>query len=387
MGFPDAWCWARVHISSSALWWWTRSSCKSGLGRSRSGQTVDRAKDRSRDSGPEVGPEHVRFLRLLRLGCALPGRPEGLFRPKRTSQNGGAGRPSPAPLYSRRQMLFPVAGGAQTAGKVDVGSPSSTCLAPSAPPHPTLSPHQQAAAATRSNRAEHAAVSRGQGGGKGGGPVAAGRKARPCFPSSRDGFYRKSPEGITENNTNITVRCFGTGLQKLVQRKRQIDKHLATLECQIYNLEGSYLEETQHAGNIAQGFEAYLNPPRIIKHHKIPEEERIFSRSSTTYQRALELTRQEASEDVSQQQQQHHRQQSRQLEDPSAIQPAKRKKTSLVSRSAVAAAAAASPAVGTCVTLAADATSAQNHVTPKIRTKLKLPPVMARQVEEGTGGA
>ncbi|KAI0688893.1 NuA4-domain-containing protein [Earliella scabrosa] len=80
-------------------------------------------------------------------------------------------------------------------------------------------------------------------------------------------------------------------LQSLA-KKRNLDKQLAQLEVQIYNLETSYLTETaaHSGGNIIHGFEGYLkNQPGGRRKYEISEPDRIFSGSSLTYKKALEL--------------------------------------------------------------------------------------------------
>ncbi|KAJ1962123.1 chromatin modification- protein eaf6 [Dispira parvispora] len=84
-----------------------------------------------------------------------------------------------------------------------------------------------------------------------------------------------------------TLKEAETELQDLLVRKRQVDRNLATLEASIYAYEGSYLEDT-HFGNIMRGFEGYLASRGDRKRHKFTESDRIFSNSSSTYQKALE---------------------------------------------------------------------------------------------------
>jgi len=74
-------------------------------------------------------------------------------------------------------------------------------------------------------------------------------------------------------------------------KKRAVDKSLAVLETQLYAFEGSYLTETASAGgNIIQGFEAYLKPTGASKkRHEVTDADRMFSNSSYTVQRSLEL--------------------------------------------------------------------------------------------------
>ncbi|KAH8108724.1 histone acetyltransferase subunit NuA4-domain-containing protein [Phellopilus nigrolimitatus] len=77
-----------------------------------------------------------------------------------------------------------------------------------------------------------------------------------------------------------------------LQKKRAVDRQLAQLEVQIYNFEGSYLSETaQHSGgNIIQGFDGYLKTQNVgRRRHEITDADRVFSNSSMTYQKSLEL--------------------------------------------------------------------------------------------------
>ncbi|KAH9924287.1 NuA4-domain-containing protein [Epithele typhae] len=82
-------------------------------------------------------------------------------------------------------------------------------------------------------------------------------------------------------------------LLQALAKKRNLDKQLTTMEVQIYNLETSYLTDTaaHSGGNIINGFEGYLkNPPGGRKRYEIGESDRIFSSSSHTYKKALELS-------------------------------------------------------------------------------------------------
>ncbi|KAL8666655.1 MAG: hypothetical protein Q9202_001193 [Teloschistes flavicans] len=53
-------------------------------------------------------------------------------------------------------------------------------------------------------------------------------------------------------------------LRETLQRKRLLDKNLATLEDQIYRIESTYLEETSAAGNIIKGFDNYIKGSALI---------------------------------------------------------------------------------------------------------------------------
>ncbi|KAG2210935.1 hypothetical protein INT47_000092 [Mucor saturninus] len=89
-------------------------------------------------------------------------------------------------------------------------------------------------------------------------------------------------------------------LQKLLSKKKRVDLNLVNLENSIYLFEGSYLEDTQQNGNIIRGFDGYLSSRQDRKKPKFTELDRLFSLSSSTYQKALaqkEEREQESSQD------------------------------------------------------------------------------------------
>jgi len=92
-----------------------------------------------------------------------------------------------------------------------------------------------------------------------------------------------------EKNRIITARK--ELIQALVKR-RALDKQLAQIEVQIHSHEGQYLVETSahSGGNIIHGFEGYLKNQVTKKRYELTEADRLFSTSSLTYQRSLELS-------------------------------------------------------------------------------------------------
>ncbi|TFK40738.1 histone acetyltransferase subunit NuA4-domain-containing protein [Crucibulum laeve] len=81
-------------------------------------------------------------------------------------------------------------------------------------------------------------------------------------------------------------------LMQALPKKRAVDKQLAQIEFQIYTLEASYLTETamHSGGNIIQGFEGYLkNQTTGRKKYDVHDSDRVFSNSSMSYQKSLEL--------------------------------------------------------------------------------------------------
>eukprot|EP00026_Physarum_polycephalum_P020351 Phypoly_transcript_22881.p1 GENE.Phypoly_transcript_22881~~Phypoly_transcript_22881.p1 ORF type:complete len:146 (+),score=26.77 Phypoly_transcript_22881:86-523(+) len=75
----------------------------------------------------------------------------------------------------------------------------------------------------------------------------------------------------------------GNDLDALLEQKADIEQKLASLERQIYALEGSYLEDTHHLGNIIRGWDGYLSSRSgALKRLKFKESDRLFSMSSVT---------------------------------------------------------------------------------------------------------
>ncbi|KAI0315797.1 histone acetyltransferase subunit NuA4-domain-containing protein [Amylostereum chailletii] len=80
-------------------------------------------------------------------------------------------------------------------------------------------------------------------------------------------------------------------LMQALSRRRALDKQLASLESQIYTIEGSYLVDTSahSGGNIVHGFDGYLKNQVTKKRYELNDADRLFSASSLTYQKSLEL--------------------------------------------------------------------------------------------------
>lgn len=90
-----------------------------------------------------------------------------------------------------------------------------------------------------------------------------------------------------------------TTLRGTLAKKRQLDEQLAALEDSIYKMEGSYLEDTNGAGNIVRGFDNWVKGVVVGGDKKaaderkarvrIRDEDRIFSRSSMTWIRVCRI--------------------------------------------------------------------------------------------------
>ncbi|KAI9839679.1 MAG: hypothetical protein M1838_004322 [Thelocarpon superellum] len=81
-------------------------------------------------------------------------------------------------------------------------------------------------------------------------------------------------------------------LRETLQKKRLLDKNLASLEDQISKFENSYLEETG-AGNIIKGFDNYIKGSSAgggaggagRKKAVVTDADRVFSKSSASFSR------------------------------------------------------------------------------------------------------
>jgi len=81
-------------------------------------------------------------------------------------------------------------------------------------------------------------------------------------------------------------------LLQALPKKRQLDRQLAQIEMNIYNLESTYLTETvaHSGGNIIQGFDGYLkNQTGGRRKFEVNDNDRIFSNSSSTTAKSVEL--------------------------------------------------------------------------------------------------
>eukprot|EP01027_Heterolobosea_sp_BB2_P009597 GEZU01014130.1.p2 GENE.GEZU01014130.1~~GEZU01014130.1.p2 ORF type:complete len:119 (+),score=14.73 GEZU01014130.1:80-436(+) len=82
-------------------------------------------------------------------------------------------------------------------------------------------------------------------------------------------------------------------LQELLERRRKLEEDINKLEVQIFNLEGSYLEETWAQGNCVRGWDSYISARGRgaaaggFKKKSFKDVDRIFSYGSATSARAV----------------------------------------------------------------------------------------------------
>ncbi|KIY71214.1 NuA4-domain-containing protein [Cylindrobasidium torrendii FP15055 ss-10] len=81
-------------------------------------------------------------------------------------------------------------------------------------------------------------------------------------------------------------------LKTALSQKRKMDQQLAQVESEIYKLEGAYLQDTMNSsgGNIVSGFDNFFkNQSNQRRKTEVNDADRVFSNSSVTIQRSLEI--------------------------------------------------------------------------------------------------
>ncbi|KAK6161305.1 hypothetical protein DH2020_004686 [Rehmannia glutinosa] len=82
-------------------------------------------------------------------------------------------------------------------------------------------------------------------------------------------------------------------LSSLLNKREKLQNELRSVEKQVYELETSYLQETNTFGNAMKGFDGFLssskNTTNIKRSRKFQLEDRVFSLSSATSPAAEEL--------------------------------------------------------------------------------------------------
>ncbi|KAK4701990.1 chromatin modification-related protein EAF6, partial [Phenoliferia sp. Uapishka_3] len=117
------------------------------------------------------------------------------------------------------------------------------------------------------------------------------------------------PDGLSQADLRKKLDGSRKELRGYLEKKKRIDRELANLEASIHAFEGSYLSDallpasaaasasSSQFGNIIKGYESYLKPGPSTgadrKRGRVGEEardaDRMFSRSSATFQKALDM--------------------------------------------------------------------------------------------------
>jgi hypothetical protein len=109
------------------------------------------------------------------------------------------------------------------------------------------------------------------------------------------GKARQSPQTHTSSSSSSSISSLretipvnmprpSPEMEQLLEKKRAIEKSLENLEKQIYALETSYLEDTNHVGNLVKGWDGYLSRGRTasVQKKRVKDSDRLFSLSSIT---------------------------------------------------------------------------------------------------------
>ncbi|PRP81590.1 hypothetical protein PROFUN_01097 [Planoprotostelium fungivorum] len=101
-------------------------------------------------------------------------------------------------------------------------------------------------------------------------------------------------ESIIENLR--TPKEVTSELNRLAEKKKSTEEKLASLEKQIYALEGSYLHDTRNLGNILVGWDSYLSARSgaLKRPQKYKDSDRLFSLSSITSVRYVDPSAQDS---------------------------------------------------------------------------------------------
>ncbi|KAL5212219.1 hypothetical protein ABZP36_023066 [Zizania latifolia] len=75
-------------------------------------------------------------------------------------------------------------------------------------------------------------------------------------------------------------------LSALMGKRAKLQEELRSIERQVYDMETSYLQESNHFGSVLKGFESFLssskNTSNLKRSRKFQADERLFSLSSVT---------------------------------------------------------------------------------------------------------
>jgi hypothetical protein len=120
---------------------------------------------------------------------------------------------------------------------------------------------------------------------------------------SNAGVAASNGTAAASSSASATAAQIAAAVKEMQERKNQLDREVGALENQIFNLEGSYLEDTWAAGNAVRGFEQFSHSGRVApkgatnaafysmnggaRKQKFKDTERIFSHSSATAERSV----------------------------------------------------------------------------------------------------
>ncbi|KAL9237190.1 hypothetical protein vseg_011772 [Gypsophila vaccaria] len=83
-------------------------------------------------------------------------------------------------------------------------------------------------------------------------------------------------------------------LATLLSKREKLQDELRNIEKQVYDLETSYLQDSNHLGHVFKGFEGFLSSSKTTSNVKRPRkfqpEDRVFSLSSITSPAVEETT-------------------------------------------------------------------------------------------------
>ncbi|CAG8624999.1 9540_t:CDS:2 [Ambispora gerdemannii] len=101
------------------------------------------------------------------------------------------------------------------------------------------------------------------------------------------------PLSMKNTGSSNKIKAIQAELNELLSEKKKADASLAEIEFVIYNFEGSYLKDTHNGrGNLLRGFGKAPKSSLDKNNQKIfeiREEDRIFSRSSMTFEKSVEM--------------------------------------------------------------------------------------------------
>ena len=115
----------------------------------------------------------------------------------------------------------------------------------------------------------------------------------PTTPTTQKSHYQEATTPTTPNpGSSSSSLDPKAALEEAIKKKREIERNLMDIEKQIFNFEGSYLEDTAIYGNVVKGWERYLTlktatAADLSKLRKFKDSDRLFSHSSVTYQYAI----------------------------------------------------------------------------------------------------